>query len=409
MNRKNIFILVFCCLIFTLFSLMLHILPSNNTMLNYVGKDAGVSNAFQIEDEFLSWALDYHKNVPEFKKRIMTTWLIDSLVSRFHVRVSVAFVWINFFFTFLCGFLVYYLALLYRLSHKKALLSVAFYYTSFSVLLAYFIPIATYDEPVQYFFILLSLVFLKRNYYLGFSLCFALALLARETSVLLLPAIFFYLGPVTIKDFLRNKKKLILNTAIVAIPVVLYILYLVYFFENNPDYVSKTNEVMQEKWFHYRKNFKNLGNVIRTILSVGGVFLFPFFLLLRYTAKQPEIKQLIKGFWITFWVNLGVVVIATFAEESRLFALPLLLLFPVFGEILSSQFKGSVNLNKFILSPIRILLLLGIGVGSWFLFDVLYAQTDIVANESLFREYFSLNFVGIAVILLYSRYAKTSS
>ena len=155
--------LLITCSFLTLFSFYLHVSSFTNTMINYVDENNQQEKNFCVSDEFLAWAVDYHKMLPDFKKRQVTTFLVEQIHQIFNVRVSVSFTVLNFLVFFFCGFLIYYLAKLYLLSHIQAIVSVVFFYSSFSILLAFFIPIATYDEPIQYFFIVLSFIALKKK------------------------------------------------------------------------------------------------------------------------------------------------------------------------------------------------------------------------------------------------------
>tara|TARA_B100000809_G_scaffold86057_2_gene84481 strand:- start:5627 stop:5833 length:207 start_codon:yes stop_codon:yes gene_type:complete len=66
-------------------------------MINYVANGEPQNESFIIADEFLSWAVDYHKKSSDFKRRPITTFLIDFITDLFLVKTSIAFVCVNFF------------------------------------------------------------------------------------------------------------------------------------------------------------------------------------------------------------------------------------------------------------------------------------------------------------------------
>ena len=407
-SKKHIWILLFTCLIMTLFSFYLHIVPGTNTMINYVGENQPKDEKFIVTDGFLPWAVDYHKTLPDFKARPITTFFIEKFVSWFNVRISIAFVWINFLFTFFNGFLVYYLAKLYALSNKQAIISSVFFYTSFSVLLAYFVPIATYDEPIQYFFIFFIFIFLKLKKHVFFVGSFALAIITRENSLLLLPAIFLFLMDINFKSIWKEKSSFIFSVIISGIPVLIYVGYLIYYYKLNPQLISETKEIMTLRFSLYEKNFRNVENISRTLLSFSSVYILPSFLLMFYRIQHPERllgNTLFSVFYLTFFINTFIVSVAVFTEESRVFTLPLLTIFPLFGKITSELIVFSQPFFHYLMCSKRIIVLFVTTSLAWLLFEQLYKLTNFNMSDNLYREYNTISVFFIVLVLLYSRFS----
>src|SRR5690606_25858750 len=63
---------------------------------------------------------------------------------------------------------------------------------SFTNFFIFFPPVYTYDEPLQFCFMFLSLILFFKKRIFCFVLAFTLAIIIRETSMIILPGLFFY-------------------------------------------------------------------------------------------------------------------------------------------------------------------------------------------------------------------------
>ncbi|MGE0560231.1 MAG: hypothetical protein AB7O47_00305 [Flavobacteriales bacterium] len=408
---KHILIVVLICLGLTLFSFSLHIFPGTNTMINYIGPNQVSEENLIVSDGFLPWAVDYHQQLLEFKKRPVAVFLMEKFSKIFNVRISLAYVYVNFFFFFLGGLLIYYLARLYQYQNKEALLGIVFYFFSFSILLAYFIPIATFDEPVQYFFILLAFIALQKQKYVMFVIMLTLAAITRETSLLLLPVMVLFFMRLDIKKMFSNKIQLVKVAIYSGLPVLFYVIYSIWFYKTNPQLVEETKFLLDQKFKYYKtKNFLDFEHTMRTILSFVSVNLLPIFLIFYYKLRNKFNdfeSKLLTAFWIMFWINLVMVIVSAYAEESRVFTLPYLILFPMYGKIL----KGVIQFNKsffnYLLNWKSIVIIFITGVFSWNLFKIGYQLTNFKPHENLnlFVEYNTLVIIFIVLIFFYNRFS----
>lgn len=395
----------------TLFSFYLHIVPGTNTMINYVGENQPRDEKFIVTDGFLPWAVDYHHFLLEFKKRPIAVFLMEKYAQLFNVRISLAYVFVNFFFLFLGGLLIYYLSYQYKLKHNLAILSMISYFLSFAILLAYSIPIATLDEPVQYFFILLSFIALNKQKNLLFIIFFTLAIITRETSLLLLPIIVLFFMDVDLKKLFQQKNKLVKVCITSGLPILFYVLYSVWFYKQNPQLMQETETLLGQKFLYYKtKNFLDFENSIRTILSIISVNLVPIFLIFYYKIKHQytafESKLLI-AFWITFSINFVMVMLSAYAEESRVFTLPFLILFPIYGKIIDGVIRFNKRFLTYLITWKPILIILLTVILSWLLFKLGYKLTNFKPHENLnlYVEYNTLSVFFIVLVLLYSRFS----
>ena len=408
---KQLGIAVLVCLGLTLFSFSLHIFPGTNTMVNYEDNNPKNENLI-VTDGFLPWAVDYHHQLLEFKKRPVAVFLIEKFTKIFNVRISLAFVFVNFFFQFLGGLLVYYLSRLYHYLHKEAILSVVAYFFSFSILLAYFIPIATVDEPVQYFFILLSFVALQKKQRLFFIVFFTMASISRETSLLLLPVIVLFFMELDLKRLSSQRLQVLKVVVVSGLPVLIYIIYSIWFYKENPQLVEETKTLFSQKFTYYKtKNFLDFEHTIQTLLSIISVNLLPLFLIFYFRTKhQVSIleSKIFYAFWITFGINFIMVILSAYVEESRVLTLPYLILFPIFGKILNEVIQFNKPFLKYLLNWKNILLLVVVvATSTWKLFKLGSKLTNYKPHENLnlFVEYNTLAVLFIVLVLLYNRFS----
>lgn len=406
MKTKRMFIHAsLICFSLTLFSLLLHISPVNNTMINYKNESKPNAKCVYITDGFLSWSVNYHKTLSDFKKRPLTSLLIEKVSSTFNIKISYAFVLVNFTLTFACGLLIYYLSHLFFHSHQIAIISAIIYLCSFSVLFAYFIPIATYDEPIQYFFLFLALIALKKNHSILFVGSLTMAIIARESSIFLIPGFIILMFRLNPKDH-SNKKRIFLKAIMLnAIPLILYFIYLSLFYRINPESNELSTTYLSQRFSLIEKNFRNMPNITRTILSFASVYFLPLFLLIYFQKKFKTsifYADWIKAFWITFFINTFVVLIAVFAEEARVFALPLIFLFPFLGQIISLLFpvKPSFFGSKTVFMAVSLSVI--ISFLFWMLIKRIYNVTDLNLHNNLYEEYHTICFFFMLLILSFN-------
>jgi hypothetical protein len=252
-SLKKIFVVHVVCLFSVFINFILHVIGSKNSMINFVKINSNKIEGELITDGFLPWAIEYHKTLAEFVRRPITSFFID-LFSKF-IEPKWAFVVVNYGFLFFCGLLIYFIAKHFGGSFKESILNVLIFYFSFTILFAFFIPIATFDEPAQYFFVLLSYYFILKRKYLYFVAFFSLAIIARESSLFLLPFFMFLLVDFNL-DYLSLKKAItVKNSAIILIPIVVFCIYLFMFYENNPQFIEESKISFWSRFSIIERNF----------------------------------------------------------------------------------------------------------------------------------------------------------
>lgn len=306
------------CLFFVGLIFSLHfIFPSMLNGMTALGDGPRISH--DLSDSY--WRL--HKTNPSFAGR----YLVSGLASVFN-DLGVSFAWsfiiINFTALFFVGILIYKIAEHFKLNFKQKKLSLVLFYLGFSIFFAFFRSIDTYDDPLQYIFLLgCVLAFLKNKNLLGSTL-FLASLVARESGLILIPGLYLIIQH-------RSRIYKILSLAIPTLiysAINYYILSQLNLWNKNAEYTKNS------RLTHLFYNFQDIHFSIETIVYAFLVLSIPFFII--YLARQKKIieashKNFIIAAVISFLINTIVVVTTTRAREARLYALPLIFLWPLLG------------------------------------------------------------------------------
>jgi hypothetical protein len=363
-------------------------------------------NSRSLED-FIIEEMGYRHHDPVFSRRLLTTFLIDRLHFGLGISYYISYLSVGFGFFALFGGLHTQISRNFGLNNRQILLSILVFFTSFSVLFAYCSPIYTHDEPLQYCFVALSILFIQKKQDFLLFLSLIVAVFARETTFLLFPSLFFikiFENQPEKSDFSIKKLLNIKYTVLFALIVVIYLVF----------YYNFYGAMAQDKgrWLAWQTNFQNPTYFIETIVSAFVVLVLPLcvvrqrFMSILPTESEPKnTKEVwIKAFFIALVINTIVVLATTTAREARLFALPLLLIFGFLGEYYEAFFiyfyknvTGYFNQNKifFYIKTFSTLLLCAI-----FSF-VVYHSTDSAGSQIYYQIYL---FIVSSIVSLYFLY-----
>ena len=328
-------------LLCTLTILSIHMLPSVDSMLN--------ENNTRISHVFLKSQINYHKEIAPFARRPLTTFLIESSQKIFGLKAGYAFILVNFLLLGYSGVLVYKLSRVLMASKTNGLTNMMVFFTSFSVLFAFFPPVFTYDEPLQYCFLLLALIAFVRRKWLWYIILFSLALVARETSILLLPALVLFLPNTENhfgKNIFSNLKKYGL---LILLPTVFYGCYVVFFIYHQK-LLHATHIEMASRYSCFLENIESIKNSVESAVSIFitlGLFLYFTYFYLKRKNRPSWQNKFVFAFLLTVAINTPIVFLTAFARESRLFALPLLFVWPMFMQLFGSDLTFLKSKNDY--------------------------------------------------------------
>ena len=134
----------------TLLVYVIHVNEKVNSMLN--------DFKAEIDQGYLKEVYEFHKTVQAaFMKRPITTFLIEKIHQFFSIEIGTSFVVLNFSCLFLSSLLLFYLSKLLTKSTLKAYVNSLIFFLCFPIIFMFFVPIYTYDEPLQLVFIFAGL------------------------------------------------------------------------------------------------------------------------------------------------------------------------------------------------------------------------------------------------------------
>ncbi len=195
------------------------------------------------------------------------------------------------------------------------------YYTHFTIVFAFFDSMSTYDEPLMYLCLTLAFsVLLRKGLWYSFPF-FLLAGIGRESSFFFLPLLFFY-------DFGQSLR----NRIVFCVGLLLaYFLYLRWYLPPELAAQSKTF-LWQDRPFAWKQNFRNGYEAIQSLLCMflsTGIPLFVLHAIRKAVDRSEKLNTILRFTLLLLVANNIIVLTFGLAAEARLFALPLILGWPL--------------------------------------------------------------------------------
>jgi hypothetical protein len=291
-----------------------------------------------VFNERIDVTIQLHKEFEVFAKRPLVTFLVSQFSHVFSVTIGLAFIIVNAILLMLSGVVLYHLSLLNNPNRLYASINTIFYFSSFTVLFGFFDPIYSYDEPLQYFLLFSAFYFYLKKRMLFFIIFMSLAIITRESSMLLLPAIFlFWDGKMEFSVLF--KKESIKKALILSIPILIYIGFVTWYVSFAE--IQESGETgMIDRYDNFRKNFIDQLTAVESLVSFFLVLgLVSYFFLMKNWQRNSSEKHVESAFLMTVILNSSIVFLFTFAREARLFALPLIFVWPYFTVLFKEQLK----------------------------------------------------------------------
>lgn len=309
----------------TAVSLALHFAP---VWVNVLNRGAMTWDGQPLPHDLIDEIINEHRSGPEvaFTRRPLMTWSVDALTG-LGVRSRTAFIALGFGLFFVAGLLVHRIARTLGGTWAQALMGQALFHLSPTILFAWFDPIYTYDEPIQYVALLTALLATVRGSAWGFVVAFSIALIAREPSLLLAPGFIVLTKP--------------RRWWVIALPVLAWLSFLFMWMQGAWMSGASLLDLSERPGF-LRFNFQDISRAGESLCYLALVLALPVFLLVRFqrsTSCSDEDRRLLRAFWISLVVNTITVLVAAKAREARLFALPLIFVWPLFGKVVQSEIE----------------------------------------------------------------------
>ena len=411
---KELLISIVVGLAITITSFYIHIHPSLNSMINF--KTATINlEEDHFSDVYIQQVVDYHKEHPVFARRILSTYLIEITQKTLGLSIAQSFSFINFSLFFLVGLLVFYLAKIMGMSQNSALLSQIIYHLCFSVFFAFFRTNYTYDEPLQYFFCLLSLTFIIKERVFMLIVSLFLALMARESSIVIFPSMFF-LYYFLYQEKIRIDFQLIKKGLLFTVPVIMYLIFYIYHLSTFEAGVEENYDELNVRFSQLMYNFQNVQFSIESIALFIMISGLPVVLLLAQGKEviKNEKYKLRVAFWLALVLNTIMVYVSARVNEARVLALPLIFLWPLLGNYALNFWHQTIHRITKKVVFVLILVMGFMAFVSYYIAICTYKPTGADSVENLFNEYFFILLllmsfiVSFCFLIKYLKVTKTS-
>ncbi|MBK9147784.1 MAG: hypothetical protein IPM12_08200 [Flavobacteriales bacterium] len=374
-------------LAFTALALALHFAPIWENMLN---RGAETWDEQPAPSDYIESVIAAHSDGsdPAFVRRPWTTISIGAL-SAIGLTPKQAFIAVGSIGFFIAGVLVFRIALQLGADKRIALWSQALFHVSPTVLMAWFDPLYTYDEPIQYALLLAAILLLLQQRWLLFVPVLFTALMARETSLLLLPALIL----------VAPRRRLALLATLVATAVFAAWLAVA----PHGTSAAELSADLDRRTEYLAVNF-SAGRIGETVGFMVLVLALPLFLLIRQRIAVPH--AWFRGFFVVLALNVPLVLVGGYAREARLFALPLILAWPWIGIALHSEMDrcgGWTGLLGAFRSPGKAVALIGITIIVTLCAYRYFILTANWQQDNLFHEYLIAQLAFITACAIASR------
>ncbi len=349
--------------------------------------------------EALRSTLDYHRNLPVFAARPLTSGAVAVLSRWTGADETRVLALLNPLLLIVSACLIYALALFWGAAARGAWIATALYLFSFTNLFAFVPPIYTYDEPLQVVTMLAACWFLPRPcvlrqnagalpavpsynipYALLAGLCMGLSWWARESGILLFPVLAGLYLP-----YASKQERIHLGITVLTTLGVLALGRMA----SNP--ATSTGDLWQwqARFSNLHANFRNIDYTVETLAGIFLVLAWPLVLLRPLLGK---FRFLTFGLVASLVVNTLIVLFMAKAREARLFALPLMLVWPLLG---LRRYEWPTTTKP--IRPITLLLLVFGVAGTLHLAWNLYQSTVGPNTANLFREYLTVYGISLAI------------
>lgn len=386
----------------------LHVLPGMNSMLNLDAPDHPAMPGL-FNTDFLRYTVEVHGTEPAFARRPFTTWIIDAAARIGGLDIAHAFVITEFMLLFVSGLLLYRLARILGTPQGAALLTMVAYHLSFSVLSAWFPPIYTYDEPLQYCLLFTALSALVQRRWWVFALLFAAASCVRESSLLLLPSLFLFLSDGAWRPRSWATGSNVTRALAFGLPAVVAVLFAWWYTRHIGAEAAMAGDLAGRDSF-FEHNTADAAMTWETLIYLYMAIGLPAFVLFATgtsgTTSDPHRTSFRHAFIVAVVINTLVVILSTKAREARLFALPLVFAWPLLGRHLQEHWKDLIDPRALRTAlrrwPYSLALLFGAGL-LVLIVDHGWELSDGNASGNLWHEYFLLQSLVILTSVLVRR------
>ena len=365
-------------------------------LLGWMHRTPGLEG--MMTHQALRSTLDYHRSLPVFAARPLTSAGVAVLSLWTGEDETLVLALLNPLLLALSAVLLYALSLRWGAKPMGAWIAAALYLFSFPNFFAFVPPMYTFDEPLQMLTLFAAGCCLPRPalwrpdagawpsspshnipYALLAGLCMGLSWWARESGLLLLPI----LAGLYLPQAGKQERVGLGITVLTALGVLI-----LGRLATGPATTTEDLWQWQARFSNLQANFRNTDYTVETLVGIFLVLAWPLVLLRSLLGRY---RLLTMGFAVSLVINTLMVLLMAKAREARLFALPLMLVWPLLG---LRRYAWPTTTKP--IRPITWLLLIVAVAGTLHLAWNLYQSTVGPNTDNLFREYLTVYGISLA-------------
>ncbi len=358
------------------------------------------SKTQHYENAYLEEVVTLHKHEIAFSKRKVNTIAIDTIHQFTGLSKSLTFLLLNFIYLVFSGFFLAKLTTLLFQNVKISFLAVGAFYFNFTILFAFFAPLYTFDDILQYLALFMAAYFILKNNFIAFIISFSLAAFVRESSFFVAPLILCLL-------FFQEKKTTKAYWYFVSIAFI-FVAFVFYLFQVTDMSLQYQDAAHRGKYLFI--NFSTYHRIFESLLSWFSIFLIPLILsIISYKKATKHYKYVILIFWGIVIFNSTLMFITCLAREARLFNVPIILFLPFFAKLILAEIQFFKSLVFSLLKSIWFYLYTSGAIALSFYISKYAYQTSIgFTSEMYFHYYFFITLMIFFTIVFYRIKTKMS-
>jgi hypothetical protein len=273
----------------------------------------------------------FNETIPYNAKRVLATTSVRGL-QRLTGDLWLAYITFVALSTFAAGVSLWLAMGRLQLSTAEAVAGLLLYFTSFSVLFSHFTPIYSYNEFLLYLCLFAAVAFMG-THPLRVALLFCLAMLARETCLLLVPGAAVAAYWASARTGL--KARLAAAATILVVPAGFYLLAFVALMRF-PDVPGRFDTL----WW----NFGDVPHAVESLLSLplalGVALPLAIYAARRWRSLSTIEQALLLAFFVSVILNSAVAYPGAKVREARVLAWPLIFIWPLIGRWLVTWWRA---------------------------------------------------------------------
>jgi hypothetical protein len=282
-------------------------------------------SSFYLKDAIWQARLNLHYSADVFRVRPLTSAIVTFLTTNYGLSIKTAFLSLQFTLFFLTCPAVYFYLKQLGYNHRYSIVGMIMFMLSLPVFLAHFDPVYTWSDFWMYLMVPLSLGWAIKNKLVLSALAMAIALVARETTLIFLPILCLMI-------YRRYDRGWLKAPLIGGLTIVLFLIIramFVGFFFPEPEYGFYSN---------FNCFLRIRGAIFSVIVSLGFIWVVGLYQTFRKSEADSQYGDIVRfGAIISVIACIVSTLIFGKLRESRLFMPAAIFLIPLVLTFIKSR------------------------------------------------------------------------